>query len=118
VQSDADPVTQEPTTQESADATEEMSESLMVFPKLEKESPASSIHEAAKSEEVHSLTAEVETSDGNRLPLVDEDFDECADVEWDDEEDEEDAFLTDDEYDILDASDEEYLSEQQKLVKK
>jgi len=78
--------------------------SQMIFPTLEKESPAASIHEP----ETSVPTAEVEDD-------LDE-FDEFVDEPLDDETD--DGFMTDEEYDILDASDEEYLAEQAKIVKK
>ncbi|KAL2260228.1 hypothetical protein VTK26DRAFT_5841 [Humicola hyalothermophila] len=63
--------------------------SQMIFPKLDKESPVASVHEETKSE----LTSSQET--------------EYEDAEWHDDED--DGFLTDEEYDVLDASDEEFL---------
>jgi next-to-BRCA1 protein 1 len=81
----------------------EAEHSQMIFPKLDKESPATSIHQEV---------AETEA------PVAD-DFDEFVDENADLEDDEtEDGFLTDEEYDILDASDEEYLAEQGKAVKK
>ncbi|KAK5987535.1 ZZ-type zinc finger-containing protein P35G2.11c [Cladobotryum mycophilum] len=72
------------------------SDSVMIFPKLEKESPHSSVHEevqseAATHEDIESLAGTVEEG------------------EWDGSDD----FMTDEEYDILDASDEEFLEEQQ-----
>jgi next-to-BRCA1 protein 1 len=78
--------------------------SQMIFPKLEKESPAASIHQEAP------VTA----------PEVEDDVDEFEDfVDEPLEDDEtEDGFMTDEEYDILDASDEEYLAEQEKAAKK
>jgi next-to-BRCA1 protein 1 len=79
--------------------------SQMIFPKLEKESPAASIHEnapAAKEEDV-------DVSDDSEEEFIEEPLE-------DDET--EDGFLTDEEYDILDASDEEYLAEQEKIAKK
>jgi next to BRCA1 gene 1 protein len=83
---------------------EEVHTSKMIFPKLEKESPATSIHqEVAPAKKQH----EAEEF---------EDFvEEDADI---DDDNTEDGFLTDEEYDILDASDEEYLAEQEKAVKK
>jgi len=78
-------------------------ESQMIFPKLEKESPVASLHQDAQPE---------------AFIKHDDEFDEFEASE-DDEWAEEDDFLTDEEYDILDASDEEYLEEQQKkLLKK
>ena len=66
--------------------------SQMVFPKLEKESPTASIHEPSDAAKFEG-------------ECVDE-FDEFEDEPLDDES--EDGFMTDEEYDILDA--EEYLS--------
>lgn len=74
--------------------------SQMIFPKLEKESPVASIHEAVRHE-----SAAVE----NTI----EPKEESCDEEWDLSED---GFMTDEEYDILDASDEEYLEDQKKKV--
>jgi next to BRCA1 gene 1 protein len=85
--------------------TESLKSSQMIFPKLEKESPVASVHEEVKSET--SVESHKEADD----------FEECGeDDEWDASDD---GFMTDEEYDILDASDEEYLDEQQqKLLKK
>lgn len=77
--------------------------SQMIFPKLEKESPEASVHHDASAA---SSEAQEDADD----------FDDFAD-ELDDEETE-DGFMTDEEYDILDASDEEYLAEQTKASKK
>jgi next-to-BRCA1 protein 1 len=87
-------------------------ESQMIFPKLEKESPVSSIHEESK----HELEPVVKNESEQEV----DDFEDCMaeDDEWA-EDNSEDGFMTDEEYDILDASDEEYLEEQQqKLLKK
>jgi next-to-BRCA1 protein 1 len=81
-------------------AEDSQASSQMIFPKLEKESPVASIHEAAASETV-SEPEQVETKT------------ESGDDEWDISED---GFMTDEEYDILDASDEEYLEEQKKQL--
>lgn len=76
--------------------------SQMIFPKLEKESPAASMHNVKDVETLH-----VEES-----VSANDDFEDCgADEEWDASED---GFMTDEEYDILDASDEEFLEEQHK----
>jgi len=84
----------------------EIVRSQMIIPKLEHESPSASIIETAT--ETATETAS--------LPSVDrsgEDFEDCAEVDnWANESD--DGFMTDEEYDILDASDEEYMSEQHK----
>jgi next-to-BRCA1 protein 1 len=76
--------------------------SQMIFPKLEKESPVASIHEDAP------VAAPVAESE------IDEFDDFAAEIEDDETED---GFMTDEEYDILDASDEEYLAEQGKASK-
>jgi next-to-BRCA1 protein 1 len=81
-------------------AEDSQASSQMIFPKLEKESPVSSIHEAAPSESVTEVER-VETKT------------ESGDEDWDISED---GFMTDEEYDILDASDEEYLEEQKKQL--
>ncbi|KAK7739151.1 hypothetical protein SLS53_005787 [Cytospora paraplurivora] len=76
--------------------------SQMIFPKLEKESPE------ASSQDIKSEAAEVEEEA--------DDFEDCGeDDSWAESDD---AFLTDEEYDILDASDEEYLDEQKKTLRK
>jgi len=77
----------------------------MIFPKLEKESPASSIHEEV-------MAAEPEPAREDE-----EDFEEFGENILEDDETD-DGFLTDEEYDILDASDEEFLVEQEKATKK
>ncbi|KAK3296827.1 uncharacterized protein B0H64DRAFT_372263 [Chaetomium fimeti] len=69
----------------------ELEHSQMIFPKLEKESPVASIHGASKTESVSAQ----------------DEYEDCEDSEWV-EGGSEDAFLTDEEYDILDASDEEF----------
>lgn len=96
-----EPKSVEPEAKETSDEAEH---SQMIFPKLDKESPASSIHQEAAVE------AEAPAAD---------DFEDFVEGDADLEDDEtEDGFLTDEEYDILDASDEEYLAEQGKAVKK
>lgn len=89
------------------DAAEEIKAeegSQMIFPKLEKESPTTSMHEEAPAP-TYEAPEEVD------------DFEDFVEEALDDEETE-DGFMTDDEYDILDASDEEYLAEQEKAAKK
>lgn len=75
---------------------EEQRESKMIFPKLDKESPVSSTHEA-------------QTAPTPAAPVTAEDKDLLEDVEsleLDDESDSEEAFLTDEEYELI-ASDDE-----------
>ncbi|KAK3377901.1 hypothetical protein B0H63DRAFT_478317 [Podospora didyma] len=80
-------------------APADVQQSQMIFPKLEKESPVSSIHEETKSDST---------------PTQEEDYEDCDD-EWDASDD---GFLTDEEYDILDASDEEQFEGQHKQALK
>ncbi|KDN68651.1 hypothetical protein CSUB01_03110 [Colletotrichum sublineola] len=97
------PVAEEPK-EEPKEAPAEMQSSIMIFPKLEKESPMSSIHQEAKSESVPVASSEAE------------EFEDCGEEdEWDASDD---GFMTDEEYDILDASDEEFLEEQQRRLRK
>ncbi|KAF6811288.1 zz type zinc finger domain-containing protein [Colletotrichum sojae] len=97
------PVVEEPK-EEPKEVDAEMQSSNMIFPKLEKESPVSSIHEEIKSEAAPSSSSELG------------EFEECVvEGEW---EASDDGFMTDEEYDILDASDEEFLEEQQRRLRK
>jgi len=83
---------------------QQFEKSQMIFPKLEKESPIASVHQEVTVSQIQ--------------PEAD-DFEELIEEGGDIEDDEtEDDFLTDEEYDILDASDEEYLAEQSKAAKK
>ena len=77
--------------------------SQMIFPKLEKESPTASVHQGVAP------VAESENDD---------DFEDFVDEELDEASEEDDGFATDEEYDILDASDEEYLAEQSQASRK
>lgn len=74
----------------------------MIFPKLDKESPASSTHEALAAEAPKS--EEVAASEQSE----DDFFEDAESVEIRSL-DSDDGFMTDEEYDILDASDEETL---------
>jgi next-to-BRCA1 protein 1 len=89
----AEPVKQEETKEVVEPEPEvKLEHSQMIFPKLEKESPVASVHEETKAESVSAQEDE---------------YEDCEDVEWH-EDDSEEGFLTDEEYDILDASDEEF----------
>jgi next-to-BRCA1 protein 1 len=72
----------------------------MIFPSLDKESPASSIHDVAPAAPASVTTTAAESDDI---------FKDAESVEFVSS-DSEDGFLTDEEYDILDASDEETLA--------
>ncbi len=97
---ESEPMVKEEPTEE---AKPEVQSSQMIFPKLEKESPTASIHREAPV----------------AVPAPESETDEFEDFANEIEDDEtEDGFMTDEEYDILDASDEEYLIEQGKASKK
>ena len=98
----AEPIVEETPASEVAS----MASSKMIFPTLEKESPVASMHEATGAP---STQADDKSSIGG---IVDESMD---DEDWDISEG---GFVTDDEYDILDASDEEFLEEQAKKLLK
>ncbi|KAI1749822.1 hypothetical protein F4782DRAFT_511631 [Xylaria castorea] len=91
-----------------------MEGSRMIIPKLDHESPSASIHEARS--EVEAAT-ETETETLVSSPDDEDSFEDCGgDDDWAEESDS--GFMTDEEYDILDASDEEFLFEQQKKLSK
>ncbi|KAL7938930.1 hypothetical protein V8C35DRAFT_289636 [Trichoderma chlorosporum] len=72
--------------------------SVMIFPKLDKESPHASMHGKMQAESVAgTVEADAQTASGEEY-------------EWDGSDD---GFMTDEEYDILDASDEEYLEDRE-----
>jgi next-to-BRCA1 protein 1 len=85
--------------------TPKIEDSAMIFPTLEKESPSSSTHEdhiptnGATSENVPAVASADEP----------EFFEDAESVSLVDESEESAGFLTDEEYDILDASDEELV---------
>lgn len=109
--------TEEPMKQESEPkaSSDELKkpDSGMVFPKLEKESPASSTHQDEMNPPP-SATLVTSPSTAPAATETDSNEDETKDVQsvasFSDSEDEDDGFLTDEEYDILDASDEEVIN--------
>jgi next-to-BRCA1 protein 1 len=86
----------------------EMETSRMIFPTLEKESPASSTHNVAAS--TSPVTARAQSASVSRSVASNSEDDFFEDAESVDlvESSSEDGFMTDEEYDILDASDEEF----------
>ncbi|KAJ5613500.1 Zinc finger ZZ-type [Penicillium herquei] len=88
-----------------SDVPESEASSRMIFPKLEKESPETSTHEAMPTvcpAPTISTTSEADIlEDVESLTLDDTDTDA--------------GFLTDEEYDVLDASDQEFLEAQQSV---
>lgn len=87
--------------------------STMIFPKLDKESPVSSTH-GLSTEDKTEATNEREDGEEAEEELA-EDL-ERLDLEASDESD--DGFLTDEEYDILDASDEDLFVDAPKAAQK
>jgi next-to-BRCA1 protein 1 len=79
--------------------------SRMIFPTLEKESPASSTHDLpapAAPAIARSASVSTQSANGSEADI----FEDAESVDLMDSSD--DGFLTDEEYDILDASDEEF----------
>jgi next-to-BRCA1 protein 1 len=77
--------------------------SQMIFPKLEKESPVASVHQENAAETN-------ETANTEAPPAYEDEYEDCdeEEEEWTvEEEDDSNGFLTDEEYDVLNASDEE-----------
>jgi len=85
---------------EETNGPQDQQSSTMIFPKLDKESPVSSIHDVSETAP-ESATAKPEEHDL---------LDDVESLELEDESD--DGFLTDEEYDVLDASDEDFLDAQ------
>lgn len=115
-----------------AEETESVSSSQMVFPKLEKESPASSFVSSSKGKAAYVEDEEGEIESAAQAPAqtpsvdiapsvaspsvaaAEDDFDDLTDLEVlsADGEESDDGFMTDEEYDILDASDHETVVSQ------
>ena len=85
---------------------EDAQHSQMIFPKLEKESPVSSTHEA-QSQDQHSVAPESVSTVEQQL------LDDVESLELDDESTSDDGFMTDEEYEILDFEDEEAINGRQ-----
>jgi next-to-BRCA1 protein 1 len=97
VEAEVKPVTVEDVVDEEDAKPEEKSN--MIFPKLDKESPVSSTVDVSAAPAPASPAKSVKTES--------EIFEDAESVSFVDSSDEEDGFLTDEEYDILDASDED-----------
>lgn len=89
------------------DATSDASSSTMIFPKLDKESPVSSTHNISEqvTGEAHVDVAEPAVS-AEPAEL----FEEVESLELDETDSEDQGFLTDEEYDILDGSDDDFYA--------
>ncbi len=96
-----------------AEIPADVTRSQMIIPKYE--SPPSSVHETPTEAEDKVKTTTLAASAQDQS---EDDFEDCADDDDEWAETSDDGFMTDEEYDILDASDEEYLSEQQKAMSK
>lgn len=94
-------------------APAELQSSTMIFPRLEKESPASSTHEAinakveAEQEDKTETATEPATTAAPSDHSEDDFFEDAESVEIRSMSSDDEGFLTDEEYDILDASDED-----------
>jgi len=91
--------------EEAAEEDKSQDSSTMIFPKLEKESPVSSVHNVREEQVEEAPAAVMEPTTKTEEQELLEDV-ESLELEESDSDDEE--FLTDEEYDILDASDEEF----------
>ena len=78
----------------------------MIFPKLEKESPVSSTHDVTSTGSPSTSKAETAPLASPSVKADQEIFDDAESVDLVESSDD-DGFLTDEEYDILDASDED-----------
>ena len=86
---------------EEVEEEKSLEKSEMIFPKLDKESPVASVHDASNA-----YAAPGHTDETDAVSQADE-LEDWAD-------DSDSGFMTDEEYDILDASDEEFLSSPRK----
>ncbi|XWW95859.1 hypothetical protein V2A60_003827 [Cordyceps javanica] len=93
--------------QEPEKVDESQASSTMIFPKLEKESPTASVHEEAKLTPTSHVASSIPSAIASPATK--------SYLDWDGSDD---GFMTDEEYDILDASDEEYLEEQHRKMMK
>ncbi|ORY01119.1 hypothetical protein BCR34DRAFT_575209 [Clohesyomyces aquaticus] len=84
----------------------ELQSSTMIFPQLEKESPASSTHEAVKPEP-QETKAESPTVAASEQSDAEESFEDAESIDIRSISSDDEGFMTDEEYDILGASDEE-----------
>ena len=88
-----------------AEDDESVTRSQMIFPKLDKESPISSVHQAAlgpaQSSSVASATSPVTADEEKQI------FEEIENLSLDDDNSSEDGFLTDEEFDMLDDSEDD-----------
>lgn len=116
----------EAVTKSPAEEAEDVATSQMVFPKLEKESPDASIIQSSSSsgkgkaayvedeavEEAAAATVPVQSAPSVISPqtvAAGDDFDDLSDLDILSQS-EDDGFMTDEEYDILDASDQETVA--------
>ncbi|EXJ85760.1 hypothetical protein A1O1_06128 [Capronia coronata CBS 617.96] len=89
--------------------------STMIFPTLDKESPISSVHDvSAEHVEVAPVAVMEPTTKTDEQELLED----VESLELEESDSEEEGFLTDEEYDILDASDEDFLIEAHQAVSK
>lgn len=110
------PDTAESFSEPKEDEDQSQASSTMIFPKLEKESPISSIHDVREEEQVEDVPAA--TMEPTTKTEEHELLEDVESLELEESDSDEESFLTDEEYDILDASDEDFLMEAQRSVAK
>jgi len=89
-----------------AEEPKDLEKGNMIFPKLDKESPVSSTHDVTSTASVKAEGVPLASPNSEKSDL--EIFEDAENLSLVQSSDEDDGFLTDEEYDILDASDEEF----------
>jgi next-to-BRCA1 protein 1 len=93
-----------PVEEKSPECQPELKSSGMIFPQLDKESPESSTHEASTAQPVSPVSVKSTLARTLTVASEEEFFEDAESVALHSDDD---GFMTDEEYDILDASDEE-----------
>lgn len=105
-------IVEAPVAIEQSEASSSMHASQMVFPTLEKESPTSSVLvESVPAGAIATAQESSKVVEETKVPVVEQEktnTDAFEDLESLDLEETDDGFMTDEEYDILDASDEDF----------
>ncbi|KIW28618.1 uncharacterized protein PV07_08266 [Cladophialophora immunda] len=109
------PVTVETLSETGEENDQSQASSTMIFPKLEKESPISSVHDVRETRVEEAPAAVMEPTIKTEEHELLEDVES---LELEESDSDEGGFLTDEEYDILDASDEDLLMDGQTHVGK
>ncbi|KIY02534.1 uncharacterized protein Z520_00999 [Fonsecaea multimorphosa CBS 102226] len=100
------PVTAKSVSEQGEADDQSQTSSTMIFPKLEKESPVSSVHDVRETQVEEAPVAVMEpTIKADEHELLED----VESLELEESDSDGEGFLTDEEYDILDASDEDLL---------